>query len=363
MGIRLPRTKLAIFSFLLLSGSIATLCHAQETTSLPTELGANRTPNADERKEKDFRCKVPAESNELVDRVRASTHTRLCNTAGWVDALFGNQEQFNGEEFRGKISLGFREDEVEGLDPRLRVRIKTDLPNVSKRFNAFFGKVEEDSYISNTEVNEDRLNNVGLRSSDDDDSEWLVGLGYRGPNAESNGWDFSVGAKLSSGVKPYAKVAHRYLIPLSEDSFWKTAQTVFWRDQDGFGVSSTADYTKLLGDNDILVTHGSVKYTEEAEQLEWFADTRWHHSFTQKKGISSSVYIRGEAENEVTVPEFGVTLTYIQPILRDWLYMEIGLDRRWERQRKSQRSYKHALRFGIQFEMLLGDYYRRKKRK
>ena len=312
---------------------------------------------------KRYRCALEPESDELVDRVRASTHTRLCNTAGWLDGLFGDQERYRGEEFRGKISVGLKHDEIEGLDPRLRVRVKTKLPNVSKRFNAFFGRVEEDSFVANTEVNEDRLNNVGLRSTNDEDSEWLVGLGYRGPSADYNGWDYSVGAKISGGFRPYARAAHRYVYELSKNSYFNTTQTVFWRKEEGFGVSSNGDYTRFLGDNDIWVTHASIQYTGEKEQLEWFADTRWHHSFSNKRGVSSSLYVRGEAENEVSIPEFGFTLTYIRPILRDWIYMETGVDLRWERQFRSQPSYKSAIQLGIQFEMLMGDYYQRKRHK
>jgi len=106
------------------------------------------------KQDKNNGCIKAAPSEIWVDKLRAGTHTRLCNTAGWLDGLFGDEEDFKGEDFRGKISLGFRHDEIEGIDPRLRVRIRTKLPNVSKRLNAFVGRVEEDSYISNTEVNQ-----------------------------------------------------------------------------------------------------------------------------------------------------------------------------------------------------------------
>jgi hypothetical protein len=305
-------------------------------------------------------CKEEQQVNEWVDELRAGAHARLCNAAGWLDGLFGDQHRFEGEKFTGKLSIGFKQDEIDGLDPRLRVRMNTELPNVSKRLNAFVGRVEEDSFIANTEVREDRLNNVGLRSTNDDDSEWLVGLGYRTPNADSNGFDVSVGAKLSSGISPYAKLAHRHLFTVGDDKFWRTTQTAFWRKQEGFGISSNTAFTKLIGDDDILVAQGSVKYTEESEQLEWFADTTWHHSLSDKRGVSSSAYVRGEEQNPVSVPEYGLTFTYIRPILRDWLFMETGVDLRWEKDQPGKK-YKSAVRFGLQFEMLLGGYYQRRK--
>lgn len=341
--------------------------HQRAITGPPTqegsELSTNGALNVSETATTTANgCRKNPSSDVWVDKLRAGTHTRLCNTAWWLDGLFGDEERFRGEDFRGKVSLGFKHDEVEGIDPRLRVRIRTKLPNVSRRLNAFVGRVEEDSYVSNTEINQDRLNNVGLRSTNDEDSEWLVGLGYRTPSKDNNGWDVSVGAKLSGGFSPYSKLSHRYLFVTGDDRFWKTEQTIFWRKQEGHGVSSNVDYTRLLGDNDIAVLRGSVKYTEEAEQWEWFTDATWHHSFSDNRGISSSVYARGEEENRISIPEYGMTFTYVRPVLRDWIFMETGVDFRWEREFPG-RSHKSAIRFGLQFEMLLGDYYRRKRRR
>jgi hypothetical protein len=314
-----------------------------------------------EEKTKDNKCDVSPDSEQLVDTLRSQTHTRLCNTASWFDGLFGDKYPFDGEQFRGKVSLGFRQDEFDGFEPRLRVRIKTDLPNVSQKFSAFVGRVEEDSYISNTEVDGDRLNNVGLRSTNDDESEWLVGLGYRNPNKNSNGLDLSVGAKLSSGLAPYAKVAYRYLFKPNDLHYWHTTQTVFWRKQEGYGVSSKLDYTYILGDRDIVEWDTNIKHTEEAKQWEWITSTTWHHEFTRTTGISSRIYVRGEEENPVSVPEYGITFTYVRPFLRDWLMVETGIDFRWEKQHEHG-EYDDAIRLGVQFEMLLGDYYGRERK-
>lgn len=307
-------------------------------------------------------CKRVADSDEWIDRVRANTHSRMCYGASWLDGLFGDDKQFQGENFSGKISLGFKQDEVDGLDPRLRVRVNAKLPNVSNRFDAFFGRVEEDSFVSNTEINQDRLNNVGLRSTNDEDSEWLVGLGYRRPNKDSNGFDYSVGAKLSSGFSPYAKIAHRHLFQTRDDRYTRTTQTVFWRREEGFGLSSNIEHTRFIGARNIMVLTASAKLTEEIDQWEWFSDATWHYSISDKKGISSSIYARGEQDGPISVPEFGTTFTYIKPVLREWLYMELGVDFRWERE-PFQSEYKSATRVGIQFEMLLGDYYRRRRHK
>ena len=305
-------------------------------------------------------CVFSSDGDDWIDAVREQAHSRLCKSVSWVDGLFGNEHEFDDEKFSGKLSLGFRHDETEGFDPRLRVRIKSKLPNVSKRLNAFVGRVEEDSFVSNTEVDRGQVNVVGLRSAGDDDDEWLVGIGYRNPNARSNGFDYSVGAKISSGLNPYAKITHRHLFPTTESHFWRATQTVFWRGDDGLGVSTSMDFTQILSNEDIFEWDTSAKYTEDSDQWEWITSTAWHHSFSKVKGVSSRAYMRGEQNTIADIPEFGVTFTYVQPFLKPWLFIETGVDFRWEKF-DGNPQYKSAVRFGIQFEMVFGDYYSRVK--
>ncbi|NND00570.1 MAG: hypothetical protein HKN85_10350, partial [Gammaproteobacteria bacterium] len=215
-------------------------------------------------------------------------------------------------------------------------------------------------YLSNTETDQNRVNAVGLRSSNNEDDEWLVGLGYRNPNSRANGFDFSLGAKLSHGLSPYAKITHRHRFIPTDLSYWRTTQTGFWRRADGFGVSSQLDYTRILSDYDIFEWDTSIKYTEDSEQWEWITGTQWHHSFSRKRGISSRVYVRGEEKNEVSIPEYGVTFTYVRPFLKPWMYIETGIDLRFEKEYRGD-PYDSVIRFGIEIEMLLGDFYGRER--
>ena len=308
-------------------------------------------------------CITRINSNEWIDRVRSHTHRRVCGTILWVDKLFGDEHSFDDSNFSGKLSLGFRHDESDGFDPKLRVRLRTRLPNVSNRLNAFIGRVEQDSFISNTEVDDGGVNNVGLRSTNDEEDQWLIGLGYRNPTLSNNGFDFSVGAKVSSGLKTYAKLAHRHLFQPSDRHAWRTTQTLFWQADDKFGISSSLDYTYFLNPENIIEWDTSLKYTEASERTEWITSSTWHHSITQKHGISSRAYVRGETEKAVKIPEFGVTFTHIQPFLRPWCSIQTGVDFRWEKNRPDAQEYQSIVRFSLQFQMLLGDYYGPRRRR
>ena len=348
------------------AGSDPTINHAignePSTKSISFDIEQDEINRLEQLSNKDSKCRRIPDDDKWVDRFRASTHSRLCYGTSWLDGLFGDDVRFQGENFSGKVSLGFKLDEDEGIDPRLRVRIRAKLPNASNRIDAFIGRVEEDSFVSNTEKIHEKFTNVGLRNVEDQDSEWLVGLGYRRPTKDSNGLDFSIGAKLSSGFSPYAKVAHRHLFQSRADRYARTTNTVFWREREGFGVSSNLEYTRYFGERNIAVLSNTLKYTNEKEELEWYSDATWHHSLSDKRGISSSIYARDEQENIGSSPEFGTTLTYIQPVIREWLYMEVGVDFRWQRD-QGDTAFKSAAQVGVEFEMLLGDYYRRKRQK
>ena len=177
-----------------------------------------------------------------------------------------------------------------------------------------------------------------------------------------NGFNYSIGAKLNSGLSPYGRVSYRHNFLEGDNHHWRTRQTLFWKKDERFGVSSHLNYNYYINDRNIFDWNTEVKYTEQEQQWEWISSAAIHRSITKKRGVSSRFYLRGESDSEVSIPEYGLTFTYIRPVLRDWLIMEAGVDFRWERESISQSSYKSASRLGIQFEMLLGDYYKYHRR-
>ena len=300
-------------------------------------------------------CTKYEDTEHWLDRTRAKTFTKTCKAVSWFDNLFGHDEPFDDQNFRGKITVGFKQDERDGFDPKVRIRIKSQLPNVSKRMNAFIGRVEEDSYISDSKPKQDSFVDSGIKPEDQDEAEWLVGLGYSDPNKINKGFDYSLGAKISSGLNPYAKIRYKHLFDLPERHYLRFAQTLFWQDDDGYGTTTNLNYTYLLGAEDILEWGISAKFTEDESQWEWVTGTTWFHQIGEDQGISSRIYVRGEEENTESIPEYGISLTYRRPFLREWLFLETGIEHRWVRPNADEER-DGSFRFGLQLEMLLGEY-------
>lgn len=299
-------------------------------------------------------CWPESQRRDWLEKFRARTHENLCRTVRWFDGLFGDDEQFDGRSFSGKVIVGVSEDERDGFDPRLRIRLKTKLPNVSKRFNAFIGRVEEDSFVSDSRSSGESVVDRSIRS-DDDDAEWLIGLGY-GKNSD-RGFDFSVGAKISSGLNPYAKIRYRYLVDLQEPHYLNLSQTLFWRDDDGYGTTSNVKYSYTLSDDDVIGWDTSAKFTEESDQWESISGLTWYHRVGDRKATALRFFARGEEENPVSRPEYGISFTYRQPVMRPWLILATGLQNKWVKD-SVEEPRESVFRLGLQLEMSFGEYYR-----
>ncbi len=304
-------------------------------------------------------CVQEYASEHWLDKSQAVTFTAMCKTVRWFDRLFGKDKPFDDQRFGGRVVVGFKDTERDGFDPKVRLRIKSKLPNASSRMNAFIGRVDEEEFVSDSNQHPDGLTDTAIRRRMDDESEWLIGLGYSDPKNAKKGFDYSIGAKISSGLNPYAKVRYRYNFKMPESHFLRATQTFFWRNDEGYGTTTNLNYTYLHSYSDIFEWGVSAKFTEDEDQWEWVTGPTWYHRLENGHGISARAYIRGEEENSVSIPEYGVSLSYRRPFLRDWLFLEAGIQHEWIRESADQ-PREGSFGFGLQFEMNFGEYQRKR---
>ena len=322
-------------------------------------IAGGESNNADSHDKDEDQCVQEFASEHWIDKTQAHTYTGMCKTVRWFDRLFGKTKQFDDDKFGGKLVVGFKQREREDFDPKLRVRIKTKLPNVSSRANAFIGRVNEDEFVADGDQNPDGLSETAIRRRNEDDAEWLVGLGYSDPKNRKKGFDYSIGAKISSGLNPFAKIRYRYNFKMPENHLLRATQTIFWRNDDGYGTTTNLNYSYLLGSNDILEWGTSAKFTEDEDQWEWLTGTNWYHRLESGNAVVSRAFVRGEEESSESVPEYGLSLTYRRPFMREWLFMEALLEYRWIKGPEDE-SRETSLGAGIQFEMEFGHLARRR---
>ena len=118
---------------------------------------------------------------QLQEKSREVLRSWSCYTFRWVDSWWGDEQEFDSDEVNGWMTIGGEYRKYDGFDGRLRLKVRAPLPNMSSRWNLWLGRLDEDSYLTDTMGQGGNFLTpgiTGLRETDEDDS-WLLGLGHR----------------------------------------------------------------------------------------------------------------------------------------------------------------------------------------
>jgi len=337
-----------IISLCFLIGSTPSFAEQVVTTPLPTESDVSNSKQPVPQ----HSCQVKKNiHDDGLTRFRNGTHKFVCRTVKGIDSWFGNKQQFDDSNFGGKLILGFRQDEDTGF----RLRLNAKLPNVSTRFNAFIGRTDNDAFIQDRKVTGvDDINN----DLANEDTRWLIGLGYR--NNKKIGFDTSFGASFSSGIQPFAKLRYRYFKEFN-NFYARFKQTIFWENDEGFGTTSSLSFDKPINENYLVTLDLESTILKDTEIFENAASFNLFRRLSNRSGISFRTYIEHESgsNSTVTIPEYGLSVTYRRPILKPWIVLRTSLENRWERANNDDPIESFA-KLGIQFEMTFGKFKRKR---
>jgi hypothetical protein len=299
------------------------------------------------------KCDQQPSKDSLVENVQSGTFEYTCRTIRWFDSLFGNSRDFKEEQLFGRLSLGTAWSRYEGFDPSLRFRLRTDLPNVSSRWNAFFGRVDEEDFIRGTETQQDSAFRRGI--NDSDQPEWLFGLGYKGRKPGEAGWDFSLGVRLRLPPQPYARAMYTKSWNIGRRHDLRYRQTFFARYDRGYGTTTSFDTVRELSDDDILRLELIGTLADYTEGVDWWAAHTWYHRLARQRGISLRSFARGRTKGEVTLTEFGLELSWRRQLNREWLFINAGPTLTWPRYFEAEKR-EASWGFAVLLEMDFGYY-------
>lgn len=275
-----------------------------------------------------------------------------CHTFRWFDSWWGDDKDYPEDEVSGWLTAGFSWRDYDGVDPRLRFRVRAPLPNLSNRWDVILGRVDEEAFVSDTEPQDSTFYNPGFVPAVDE--EWLLGLGKRRRN-RNQGFDWSVGVRLRVPPRPYIKGSYFYNRRTSENSDLRLRQTVFWRSDHGFGTTSRGDFSWALGNRNVMRWEGTATISEETEGVRWNVGQTWYHLFKGRNTLSLLAFARGETDHETGIKDAGFNLIWRRPFTRDWIYLSMGPSLTWPRE-KSEDEREANLGFGVWLEMEFGNW-------
>jgi hypothetical protein len=297
-------------------------------------------------------CRDKLGDPNWLSQVRAGLYRTMCSSAAWFDGFFGNA-RFDDEyeAMHGSVAVGAGWDEHDHWDPSVRFRARVRLPQLSERFDAFVGKVDPEEYVTELRDDFDTLPRQFARAQDD---AVLFGLGYGKPGRRGGHFDAGVGAKLGWPLEPYAKGTYRYARPFLDRNLLRLRETIFWEEQEHFGVTTRVDLERLLAEDYLLRWTSSGTLSEKTEGVRWYSSLTLYHSLGNGRAFAYQGGISGESDREVEIVDYGLRVIFRRRIYREWLFLELRSSITWPRETLLERRESN-LGAGAAIELMFGE--------
>jgi hypothetical protein len=296
----------------------------------------------------------PPQDEVRVDLTRRRLEEMTCATAMWIDGLFGDEYHVGAaRQTNGRLQLSHDWSEFYGHKTRVRLNVRAEFPNIKHGLSGFFGRDDSDAFLR------DRTERFGLRSqfpSLEGDDAWLAGLGYSLPGSRNFRSDFRVGVRGLASPMLFVQNRVGYIPWSNDEHLLYLRATPFWNTDDGFGLTSGFDFSKVLSDTRLLRWANVATITEESEGVDWYSALIHYKALAKRRAVAYEGFVRGSTDAEVAVREYGVQTILRHPIMHERLWGEWVLGYTFPRELRSQdREGSFGIGFGL--ELPFGERY------
>lgn len=324
--------------------------------AMPATTLAQATEEKDSDKDAGCRDETPVEQPAL-ETMREGLERGVCNTARFVDRLFGGEHEYSEYEDlnngRAGVTAGW--NKLDGPSGALRFRASVALPALNERISATVGRASRDEFVS------DELNGVGSLGASfatDEPAGWFAGLGYRLRRGRDSRFDLGVGMGLGTTLNPYVNARYRRYYYPGNNMLLTLRSTPFLEYKQGFGFTQGLDLDRVLG-RDYLLRWGNVlRVSETTQGVRWRSRLALYQAIDYRRAMRYDFRIRGETDG--TQPDlYGLRVTHRRSMWRDWVFVEMGAGVFWADGPKPSDRCNGCLDVLLGFEILFGEAYDR----
>jgi hypothetical protein len=257
---------------------------------------------------------LPADPNEPAGDWMDSSHAYATEQAQaltqWMDDYFG-EPNYELEAAQSFLRLDFTTDwdQDDGINNKVRLRGKVQLPKVSRRLNLVFSDESGDDFVADRDE----------RKLDDN-----VGLVYEVAEDKRSRFDLTLGLNWNR-VRP--GVRYRFQDGFAEVYTYRLTQRVQYENSEGFYATSQAELNRALGENTFLRWNNRAVYGEETRGTEWLSrfslfERRQSLSGKRKLGINYFAAVNGFTDPSYT-KNYRVGILFRRQLYKKFLFLEL----------------------------------------
>jgi len=289
-----------------------------------------------------------------LDWIHTKVHRTVCGSALWFDSFFGDARVDDERDATFiRVGAGASWDDREGWDGDYRFRAKVSFPNLENRASVVLGRGSLDEVLSGEAESFEEPVPV-LDDANDDETAWLLGLGYVPLRGEKSRIGLDAGVRLRWPPDPYVRANYRLNHRLSGGALVRFRQTVFWESVEGIGTTSRLDLDRTLGSRFLVRLRGTGTVSERAEGLRWQTGLQLYQYLGSAGALRWEGTLLGETAREVPFRDAKLRVSYRRNVARDWFFMEVRAGVHWPRDEldEERRATPEA---GLGFEIASGD--------
>lgn len=269
-------------------------------------------------------------AGRALDVTHASLQRNILERVIWFDDFFGNvkTEDLRYPEYVLRWVNSVRLEEGGGVLFRTAVRANLRLPKISERLRLVIsGESEADPAARLPEdpgspgfdrtLPDTRVVNAEVRLMVLERPTTLLFLG--------------TGLRLVLPPEVFARTRFQYTRRLGAVSLVRFGETLFWKDQEGFGETTEVDLERQVGRKTVLRWANVGTVSQETAGVAWGTELSLQRQLSPKSAVTLLGGINGETDRSPQVETYRTLVRFRRNVLRRWLFVELEPELFWPR--------------------------------
>lgn len=196
------------------------------------------------------------------------------------------------------------------------IKLKLRLPNTKRKLKFTFE--------SNADERQDEVTSQPKTTpiAAVEEKDYFAGL--QATLGRKDAWQFkpSLGIRISSKIEPYIRFRAKRKYEFNKWSV-RWHETPYWFDAFGWGFDSYLELNRKITDKDLFRVSTFARWTNESDQFELSQVFSMYHTLSKRRAVSYFAGVYGESEPAVYATHYLLGLTYRQNIHKDFLFVEL----------------------------------------